>query len=275
MTNSIQHGTLYGIGVGPGDPDLITVKAVSILKKVDVIFAASSSKNSHSRAVDIARPHIPNSSLLKMLPFPMCKDQSEKAAAWERNARSILAVIRDGLDAAFVTLGDPLTYATYGYILTSMKALAPDVRITTIPGISSFQAAAARVNLPLVEGNESLTVVSGIEGGDCIRKLAGVVDNLVIMKAYKNVEDVASALVETGRQKSSVGIVNCCMENEIIIEDVREFSNTPPGYWTLILSKKGRQEKVLPYFQPTSPADPFPGQLNADRSDSRVAAGSR
>lgn len=255
MTATIQNGTLYGIGVGPGDPDLITMRAVSILKKVDVIFAASSKKNDHSRAVNIARPHIPDSTRLKMLPFPMCKDQAEKTATWKKHARSILAAIKDGLDAAFVTLGDPLTYATYGYIVTSIKALAPDVGVVTIPGISSFQAAAARMNMPLVEGNESLTIVSGIEGGDCIRSLSGVVDNLVIMKAYKNIGDVASALIETGRQETSVGIVNCCMENEIIIEDVREFNSAPPGYWTLILSKKGRQDKVLPSVQPTSPVD--------------------
>lgn len=253
MTNTAQHGTLYGIGVGPGDPDLIPVKAVDILKRVDVIFAAASSRNNHSRAVNIARPYIPDSTRLKLLPFPMCKDQAEKAAAWESHARSILTVIRDGLDAAFLTLGDPLTYATYGYILQSMQALAPHVRMVTVPGISSFQAAAARMNIPLVEGNESLTVVSGIEGGDCIRKLAAVVDNLVIMKVYKNVEDVTTALVESGRLETSAGIVNCCLENEIIIEDVREFNNTPPGYWTLILSKKKRTIESAAVTPPAFP----------------------
>ena len=246
MKKSGEDGTLYGIGVGPGDPDLIPVKAVDILKNVDVIFAASSSKNSHSRAVNIARPYIPDSTRLHMLPFPMCKDKAEKAAAWKRHARSILSVLKDGLDAAFLTLGDPLTYATYGYILKSMQALAPDVRMVTVPGISSFQAAAARVNIPLVEGNESLTVVSGVEGGGCIRKLAAGGDNLVIMKAYKNVADITAALVESGRLDTSVGIVNCCLEDEEIIRDLRELSNNPPGYWTLILSKKNGHEKTQP-----------------------------
>lgn len=246
MTKTAKHGTLYGIGVGPGDPDLIPVKAVGILKRVDVIFAASSSKNNHSRAVNIARPYIPVSTRLQLLPFPMCKDKAEKAAAWARHASSILAALEEGQDAAFLTLGDPLTYATYGYILKSMQALAPYVRMVTVPGISSFQAAAARVNIPLVEGNESLTVVSGIEGGGCIRKLAAGVDNLVIMKAYKNVGDITAALAESGRLETSVGIVNCCLENEKIIEDVRELNSNPPGYWTLILSKKNEHEKTQP-----------------------------
>lgn len=246
MMKTVKHGTLYGIGVGPGDPDLIPMKAVNILRSVDVIFAASSTKNNHSRAVNIARPYIPVSARLYMLPFPMCKDKAEKAAAWKRHAGSILSVLEKGQDAAFLTLGDPLTYATYGYILKSMQALAPYVRMVTVPGISSFQAAAARVNTPLVEGNESLTVVSGIEGGACIRKLAADADNLVIMKAYKNVGDITAALAECGRLKTSVGIVNCCLENEEIIEDVRELSSNPPGYWTLILSKKNGNEKTQP-----------------------------
>ncbi|MGD9247909.1 MAG: precorrin-2 C(20)-methyltransferase [Desulfobacteraceae bacterium] len=242
MTKKTEHGTLYGIGVGPGDPELIPVKAVEILKNVDVIFAAASSKNNHSRAVNIAGAYIPAATRLQILPFPMCKDEAEKAAAWKSHAGSILAVLQDGLDAAFLTLGDPLTYATYGYILKSMQALAPHVRMVTVPGISSFQAAAARVNIPLVEGNESLTVVSGIEGGDAIRKLETGVDNLVIMKAYKNVEDITAALAESGRVETSVAVVNCSMENEKIIEDVRELNSTPPGYWTLILSKKNGHE---------------------------------
>ena len=194
--------------------------------------------------MNIARPYIPVDTPLQMLPFPMCKDKAEKAAVWKRHAGSILAALEEGKDAAFVTLGDPLTYATYGYILKSMQVLAPYVRVVTVPGISSFQAAAARVNLPLVEGNESLTVVSGIEGGGCIRKLADVVDNLVIMKAYKHVEDITAALAESGRLETSVGIVNCCLENEKIIEDVCELNRTAPGYWTLIFSKKKGHEKT-------------------------------
>lgn len=246
MMKTAKHGILYGIGVGPGDPDLIPVKAVNILKGVDVIFAASSSKNNHSRAVSIAQPYIPDSARLRLLPFPMCKDTAEKAAAWERHTRSILAVLADGLDVAFLTLGDPLTYATWGYILKNMQTLAPHVRMVTVPGITSYQAAAARVNIPLVEGEESLTVVSGIEGGGSVRKLSAGAENLVILKAYRNVGDITTALGESGRLESSVGIVNCCLDNEQIVKDVRELNDTPPGYWTLILSKSNGHEKAHP-----------------------------
>ena len=233
-----NKGTLYGIGVGPGDPDLIPIKSINILKKVDLIFAASSTKNRESRAVNIARPYIPDYTEVRILPFPMTKDNNEKKASWLKNTQDILSEIESEKNVAFLTLGDPLTYATYGYVLEYMKELAPEISLMTIPGITSFQAAASRVNIPLVEGEESLLLISGVEGGESIRKLSNHVDNIVIMKAYKNVQDICDALNENDLIEGSIGIRNCGMENEEIINDVRKLVNNPPGYWTLVISKK-------------------------------------
>ncbi|MCD6271267.1 MAG: precorrin-2 C(20)-methyltransferase, partial [Deltaproteobacteria bacterium] len=147
-----KTGTLYGIGVGPGDPEMITLKAVKILKKVDMIFAAASSKNQHSQAVNIAKSHIPDTAKVEMLPFPMTKDKNVAKKAWDEHARKIITLLEQGQDAAFVTLGDSMVYATYGYILQSIQRLAPHLNVVSIPGITSFQAAASRLNRPLVEG---------------------------------------------------------------------------------------------------------------------------
>ena len=150
-TNENSMGTLYGIGVGPGDPDLIPVKAVNILKKVDVVFAASSTKNPHSQAIEIARPHIPDTADVRMLAFPMTSDRDEAEKAWISHAKTIIDELAKGSDAAFLTLGDTMTYSTYGYILPHIQREAPEARIITVPGITSYQAAAARLNKPLVE----------------------------------------------------------------------------------------------------------------------------
>jgi precorrin-2/cobalt-factor-2 C20-methyltransferase len=163
--NTLTYGTLYGIGVGPGDPDLIPLKSVKIINRVDVVFAASSTKNNHSQAVTIAAPHIPENSDVRLLPFPMTKDQAEKEACWQAHARTIITELEMGRDVAFLTLGDSLTYATYGYVLKYVLAMAPGAPVVTVPGITAYQAAAARVNRPLVEGEESLLVLSGVEGG--------------------------------------------------------------------------------------------------------------
>ena len=101
-----KTGTLYGIGVGPGDPDLITIKAAKILNQVDIVFAAASTKNSHSLAVNIAREHIPDSATVIRLQFPMTRDKTETRKAWKAHAQTIIEELEKGQNVAFLTLGD-------------------------------------------------------------------------------------------------------------------------------------------------------------------------
>jgi precorrin-2/cobalt-factor-2 C20-methyltransferase len=237
-------GTLYGIGVGPGDPDLITLKSVKILNRVQVVFAASSTKNSHSLAVNIAKPHIPKTSSIRMLSFPMTKDEKETRKAWAENAGIIINELIQGKDAAFITVGDSMTYSTYGYILNHIKASAPYITIESIPGITSYQAAAARLNTPLVEGEESLLVTSGVKGGDRLRQFSVKPENVILMKAYRNVKDIVCAVDEAGLFQDCVGISKCGLPGEEIVTDLKEFAIRPPNYWTLIIAKQ--KKKVTP-----------------------------
>ncbi|HKL82408.1 MAG TPA: precorrin-2 C(20)-methyltransferase [Desulfobacter sp.] len=231
-------GVLYGIGVGPGDPDAITLKAVRILSQVDMVFAASSAKNSHSQAAEIAKPHLKASVPIQILPFPMTRDRQAMEAVWQDNAETVIKVLAQGKNAAFITLGDCMTYSTYGYLLRSIRTLAPHIEICSIPGITSYQAAAARINTPLVEGEESLTLLSGVMGGDKFREISDRADNVVFLKAYKNAGDIVTALDEAGMAEKSVGIVKCGLEGEQIVRNVRVFQEKKPDYWTLIISKK-------------------------------------
>jgi precorrin-2/cobalt-factor-2 C20-methyltransferase len=233
-----KMGTLYGIGVGPGDPDLITMKAVNILKTVHVVFTASSSKNDHSMAVHIAKSHIPEGTPLVRLSFPMCRDRKLLEKAWEDNAQFVIKDLKEGKDVAFLTVGDCMTYSTFGYLGRTVKKLAPSAPIVAVPGITSYQAAAARTNRPLVEGEEAMLLLSGAKGGDRFRQLGQCAENVVFLKAYKNVPDINSALEECGRLENSVGVVACGLPQEKIVEDLREFETSKPEYWTLILSKQ-------------------------------------
>ena len=236
-----KAGTLYGIGVGPGDPDLITLKAVKILNQVDIVFAAASTKNNHSLAVNIARPHIPQNATVQMLRFPMTRDKDETREAWQAHSRTIIGELEKGKNAAFLTLGDSLTYSTYGYILRHIQDAAPHIEIQTVPGITSYQASAARLNTPLVEGEESLMVVSGATGGDRLRKLSAKPENIVFLKAYRHVTDIKAAIDEIGNYPSCVGVKSCGQPNEEIIRDIAELSRCAPDYWTLIIAKQNRK----------------------------------
>jgi precorrin-2/cobalt-factor-2 C20-methyltransferase len=237
-----KNGILYGIGVGPGDPELITMKAAKILTKVDVVFAAASTKNHHSLAVNIARQHIPESTRVMMLRFPMTKDQTITKKAWQAHSETIINELEKGNNVAFLTLGDAMTYSTFGYIMKYVQAHAPHLKIKVVPGITSYQAAAACLNTPLVEGEESLMVVSGAEGGDRLRRLAGKPENVVFLKAYRNVKDISDAIDETGMYNNSVGVKNCSHPDQEVIKDIKELAEQSPNYWTLIIAKQKKND---------------------------------
>ena len=234
MTSS---GKLYGVGVGPGDPELITVKAVRAIKEADIIFTAASSKNPYSLAVEIASPYIGQSATITKLGFPMTKDEDTVEAAWVANATRIADVLKSGKTAVFLTLGDPTTYSTFGYILKQMKQIMPEADIETIPGITSFHAASARLNRILVEGEESLLITSGAFGGAQVRKACDI-ENIAIVKAYKHIGDINRNLKETGHFHKGVAVSKCGRAHETIYEDLGELETKDPDYWTLILASK-------------------------------------
>lgn len=230
-------GKLYGVGVGPGDPELITVKAVKAIEKADIIFTAASSKNPYSLAVEIASPYIREDAVVRQLGFPMTKHSDEVEAAWIANAKEIAAELKAGKTAVFLTLGDPTTYSTFGYILKKMACIMPEADIETVPGITSFHAAAARLNRILVEGEESLLITSGAYGGDRIRTIQNV-ENLAIVKAYKNIKDINQSLKDTGFFNNGVAVSKCGRDHETVIQDLGELETREPDYWTLILASR-------------------------------------
>jgi precorrin-2/cobalt-factor-2 C20-methyltransferase len=239
---SKKIGIFYGLGVGPGDPEMITLKAARVLNTIDVVFAAASTKNAYSLALSIAKPHIPDLTPVRMLYFPMTQDQEEKEGAWAEHAQTIIDEMEKGHKVAFITLGDSMTYSTYGYILKYVQKMAPDYPVISVPGVTSYQAAAACLNTPLVEGEESLLLTSGAQGGDRLREFGTKPDSVVFLKAYRNVKDVAEALDECGAYEMSVGVSNCGKKDQSVIQDIHDLVSRQPDYWTLILAKRKKSQ---------------------------------
>ncbi|MBW1976180.1 MAG: precorrin-2 C(20)-methyltransferase [Deltaproteobacteria bacterium] len=230
-------GILYGIGVGPGDPGLITVKAVEILKKVPFVFAAASSKNSYSVALDIVRKYLPSDTVVECLSFPMTYDENHLQSAWRANGERVADVIARGNDAAFVTLGDPLMYSTYIYLVKEVRKILPQVQVETVPGITSFQAAASACNLPLVEGEESLAVVSGAQGSRNLKKMLQICENVVLMKVYKHIDEIIDTICDMRLETSTYFITRCGLQGQEIRSDIRSLKGSRVNYLSLMIVK--------------------------------------
>lgn len=232
-----KQGTLYGLGVGPGDPELITLKALKILQAVPVVFAAGSTKNDYSLALNVVERHLPPGAEIRTLGFPMSSDQAVLQAAWQDNARQVLAVLNAGRDAAFVTIGDPLTYSTYAYLLRTLQEIAPTTRVQTVPGVTAYHAAAARLNLPLVESKQSLLVVSGVSDPAEIPRLAACGDTVVIMKTYRNFDRILDALEELPGRRRTYSVSQCGLPGERIQEDAHSLRGQKMPYLSLVIVK--------------------------------------
>ena len=233
-------GVLYGVGVGPGAPDLLTLRAVSVLGKVDVILAAASPRNDYSAALETARPHLRPDVRMLRLEFPMTRDRAVLHEAWRVAAEETQKVLENGENAAFLTIGDPLVYSTFGYLMQTLKQRAPHMPIEIISGITSIQAAAARTGTILCENSESLRIIPGINSREELEKALDGADTAVILKAYRNLPAIVDALRATGRLDSCMLASHVEQPAERLRQGIDLEEGTPP-YMSLVISRKPKK----------------------------------
>ena len=226
-----RGGKLYGVGVGPGDPELLTLKAVRVLREADVVLVPDSVK-ADKTALHIASAYLQNKTV-ETVTTPMVRDKAVVDAAYTAAAGRICALLDQGRQVAFLTLGDPTVYSTYMYIHEKVLARGYDVEV--VPGVPSFCAAAARLNLSLCQGSEPLLIVPASHGAE---GLLDVKANKVFMKAGKSILELQSQLRDRGLLDHAAMVENCSMENERVyprFADLQEAS----GYFSLVIAKEG------------------------------------
>ena len=233
----MKKGKFYGIGVGVGDPENITVKATKKLHEVDVIVLPEAKSGEGSTAFNIVKEYVKSNVEQMFLEFPMIKDVEARKVFRKNNADKVSAELEKGKNVAFLTIGDPMTYSTYTYVL---EHIADDVEVETIAGITSFNSIAARLNVPLMIGDEDLKVVSVNRKTDIYKEIENN-DNLVLMKISRNFEKIKKAIIETGNKENTVIVSDCGKDNEVIYWDIESVEEVP-YFSTMILKKKGVKE---------------------------------
>lgn len=229
--------TVYAIGVGPGDSQLLTLKAVAVLQKVKTVFIPQSSQEKPSLAWQTVQPFL-RGQKVKKLSFPMTKDKKTLKANWEKAAQEILANLKKETAVAFVTLGDPSLYSTFIYLEQALQAQAKKTTINfnveVIPGISSFQQAAATLKLPLLSGDESMAVISGANFA-LAESLLEHCQTVVIMKAAQYVKEILELVSKLNCQAYLVKKLG--LAGEEVINLKKESLSAGPHYLSLVVIK--------------------------------------
>ena len=178
-----RFGIFYGVGVGPGDPELLTLKALRILQQVPVLCVPKSREEGESYAMGIVS-HLVDSRQQRVIEllFPMTKDRMRLAEYWNRSLGQIIDPLRKGEDVAFVTEGDPTIYSTFQHLYRLIKDRHPEIPTEIVPGISSINGSAAAAGLPLVDGAERLAVLPATYEGERLEEVLRQFDTVVLLK---------------------------------------------------------------------------------------------
>lgn len=226
----MERGKLYGVGVGPGDPELVTRKAERVLREADIV-AVPDKGAGEKTALNIVRDIVAGKELL-YCPTPMVRDRAVLDGCYEQIAGDICALLDEGKNVAFITLGDPTVYSTYIYIHKKVLSRGYDAEL--IPGVPSFCAVAARLNTSLCEGAERLLIVpASHDAADCMDIRA----NKVFMKAGKAIGELQTQLAERGMLDKASLVANCGMEGELVCPRFADMTDGT-GYFSIVLVKE-------------------------------------
>lgn len=235
----MKKGKLYGIGVGPGDSKLLTVKAVEAIQSCDMIITPKTEKKDGSVAWNIAKPYIREETELLPMVFQMNLDMEAVARQWEENRRIVCEKLDEGKNLVFLTLGDPMLYSTYMYIFRALEGT--EYEAENIPGIPAFVGIANAIGMPLAEWEETVVVLPATASEEKIDRVLAVADNAVIMKVYKNWAYIQEMLRKHHLIQNAVMVSRAGLPDECVQKDLDALpADYQPNYLSTILAKRDR-----------------------------------
>lgn len=237
INKALGEGVFYGIGVGPGDSELLTIKAVKILESLDILFVPYAGEFKESTAKRIVSEYLREDLEIRERHFPMNYNSKEKIEVWNSISKEIACEVKKGYKVGFVTLGDPMVYSTYVYLLERLEG---SINIETIPGINSFINISSSNNFPLAMDKESLAVISCIDDMDRISKVLDEFESIVLMKVYKNFRDIINLIESNELGDNFVMVSNSSMKDEAVYRDIDSINKLEkvPYFTTILINKR-------------------------------------
>ena len=211
---------LIGIGVGPGDPDLLTVKAVKAIQNADIIMCPASKEDRPSIALSVVSSIIDksqNQEIIKLI-FPMTKDKDILENTWKKNSKIMAEKVLSGKNVVYLTVGDPFLYSTWIYMHKDLKENYPNMKINVIPGIVSMFTFASKVGVSIAEGAEKVAIIPSCYDLSSVKEIARNSESMIFLKDGRYFDQVINVLKESGFPDNSIFAIGQDLgtENEII-----------------------------------------------------------
>lgn len=231
--------TVFAVGVGPGDPELLTRKAERVLRQADVVVAPVSNPAEDSVALETVREFLDEQrQQIVVHQFPMTSDKARLVPAWQEAAALIASHVQAGRNVAFITIGDPLFYSTFIYLLRIFRETWPHIPIEIVPGISSINASAAQALTPLVEGDECMIVIPATGGVEKIMEALAQYETVVLLKVKPVYGEIIALIRQAGREEGTLFVERVGSPRQRILTDFGEIAAHKPEYLSLMIIRR-------------------------------------
>ena len=211
-----MRGRLVGVGVGPGDPELLTVKGLRVLREADEIFVPVADTGEVGRAEATVREYLDEGRIRRLL-FALSDDAEARERNWTNAAQEVSEHLRNGKTCAFATIGDPNVYSTFTYLARTVREIGPDAQVETVPGITALQDLASRSGTVLLEGDERLALLHFTAGEAPLREALAGFETVVCYKGGGRLGEVLRVAEEGGRLEGAVYGARLGIEGEEVV----------------------------------------------------------
>ena len=231
-------GSFYGVGVGPGDPELLTIRAQRLLETVAAVCYTQLDNGAPSFALNVVQGLLAQTA--ELLPIVIPSDDSPVSHdTWHEAAGRISSKLREGQDVAFITEGDPMLYSEFPHLIDHVRAEGIDgLNVEVVPGVPSVMAAAASSGVPLVTQGQRLAILPTVYGIDDLREAITNYDTIVLMEIDRNLMNALANLESLGLAGRAIYVRQASTASERVIDDISKLTDEDYDYFSLLIIKR-------------------------------------